>query len=38
MEWNVSYSVGDANLDDDHKLIIDLINRFDYAFSVEAED
>ena len=38
MEWNVSYSVGDANLDNDHKSIVDLINRFDYAFSVEAED
>ena len=37
MEWITRYSVGNDRLDDDHKIIIDLINRFDYAFSVEAE-
>jgi hemerythrin len=37
MEWKPEYSVGEDDLDDDHKIIIDLINRFDYAFSVEVE-
>ena len=38
MEWKPEYSVGDITLDNDHKVIIDLINRFDYAFSVEVKD
>ena len=38
MEWTPEYSVGESTLDDDHKSIIDLINRFDYVFSVEVKD
>lgn len=38
MEWKPEYSVGEITLDNDHKIIIKLINRFDYAFSVEVTD
>ncbi|MBT3884100.1 MAG: hemerythrin family protein [Rhodospirillaceae bacterium] len=37
MEWKAEFSVGNDGLDDDHKIIIDLISRFDYAYSVEVE-
>lgn len=38
MEWLPKYSVGESALDEDHKIIIDLINRVDYVFSVEVSD
>ncbi len=31
LEWKVTYSVGATELDDDHKQLIDLINRIDEA-------
>ena len=38
MGWTTASSVVDDELDEEQKIVIDLLNRFNYALSVEVEE